>query len=76
MGNRRTHLNALNFKTKTFNFYQLFSKTIMNHTKIEVSSENIEDLEHIFKYLRNENEKLKTENELLKNQIAGKIYDV
>lgn len=48
----------------------------MNHTKIEVSSENIEDLEHIFKYLRIENEKLKTENELLKNQIAGKIYDV
>jgi hypothetical protein len=48
----------------------------MNHTKIEVSSENIEDLEHIFKYLRIENEKLKTENELLKNQIEGKIYDV
>ena len=59
-----------------YSFYQLFSKTIMNHTKIEVSSENIEDLKHIFKYLRIENEKLKTENELLKNQIAGKIYDV
>ena len=48
----------------------------MNYSKIEVSSESIQCLEFIFKHLRDENEKLKMENELLKNQIDGKIYDV
>ena len=36
----------------------------------------IEDLALTVKNLREENKKLKTENELLKLQIAGKIYDV
>ena len=49
----------------------------MNYSlPIAISEETIEDLNAIIKYLCEQNKKLKTENELLKLQIAGKIYDV